>query len=558
MKKKIHYLLAAIAMLVSQILPISNVFATQPLNPNNYARIEIKGPDAASMPTAITDANGDTNTVTVTYPHGTVTATGSNLYSDNNYTVYALGNLTLTATPATNYAADFMENGNLIGSATKAYTGLTAGGFHRIDGIFSFPTVTSGVTYTNTNDPIERLTINDKDFDFSKNQISYEYNGSGTVKVTMETFATLAYITSVNINGTPYAVPTATADILNLAAEDGQVFRYTFNNVPKADSYTIATTTTRSTIFGGFSWSYKDVDKNEDNYVGNGYLEIQEVEYNGTKYTGEAAIIAANLPYLRLNRTPENDYGEIMLPTGSKVTLKLIPNAGYQLTSFTVNGGEFEAQEEVGTYIFTSESGNFHLGAHFTKVADAVKADDADAVTSGSITLGNGELDNGTARLEVKNAEGLEPADIENFEGNAEGYNLKTILDIKLFNTIYKGTASESWDNQLDELNHEATITLKLDPSVDGNDVIIVHEKHDGTYEVIPTVYDPVNHTITFKTSSFSNYAIATRTIASPNTGFMTREGGSVVEDNTAIAIIGTLSLWGLLAFVAKKGLAND
>jgi len=227
------------------------------------------------------------------------------------------------------------------------------------------------------------------------------------------------------------------------------------------------------------------------------------------------------------------------------------------LTSFTVNGGEFQAQDEVGVYTFTSVSGNFHLGAHFTKVNNAVKADEADAVTSGSITLGNGELDNGTARLEVKNAEGIEPAAIENFEENAEGYNLKTILDIKLFNTIYKGSANATWDNQLDELNREATITLQLDPSVDGNDIIIVHEKHDGTYEVIPTTYDPVNHTITFKTSSFSNYAIATRTIASPNTGAMPVKGGNATEEiDSTLAIISSLTLWGLVALIAKKGLA--
>ena len=126
-------------------------------------------------------------------------------------------------------------------------------------------------------------------------------------------------------------------------------------------------------------------------------------------------------------------------------------------------------------------------------------------------------------------------------------------MDISLFNTIYKGSENASWDTQLDELDHEATITLQLDPSVDGNDVIIIHEKHDGTYEVIPTTYDATNHTITFKTSSFSNYAIATRTIAAPDTGAATSEGSSVIESNLMMSIIGTLALWALLAFAAKK-----
>lgn len=385
--------------------------------------------------------------------------------------------------------------------------------------------------------------------------INYDSDGTGFVNITLTTFATLSTITAVNINGTNYAVPTDQATVLNLI--NGQVIEYDLGNISKADTYNITTTTARSTLMGNFSWSYKDADKNRDNYIDNGVVSLVELEYNGVKYTSRDDIITAGLSYLQYNVSDAGAYNEFTLPTGTKVTLKLMPNTGYQLTSFTVNGGEFEPQEEVGVYTFVSESGNFHLGAHFTKVADAVDADGADTITAGSIELGGEEFDNGTARLDVKNAEGLEPADIENFKDNAEGYNLKTILDIKLFNTIYKGSADDAWDEQLDELNHEATITLKLDEGVDGNDIIIVHEKHDGTYEVIPTVYDPINHTITFKTSSFSNYAIATRTIASPNTGAMTREGGSATENNTGIAILSTLALWGFLAFVAKKAL-ND
>ena len=384
--------------------------------------------------------------------------------------------------------------------------------------------------------------------------VNYTSTGD-TVDIKLATFATMSILTVVSINDQPYNVSTDQATLLNQI--DGQVIEYNFNNVPKQDTYTITTTTARSTLMGNFSWSYKDADKGHDNYVDHGVISLVELEYDNVRYRSQADIVAANKPYLQYNISDAGAFNEFTLPTGTRVTLKLMPDVGYQLTSFTVNGGEFQAQDEVGVYTFTSVSGNFHLGAHFTKVNNAVKADEADAVTSGSITLGNGELDNGTARLEVKNAEGIEPAAIENFEENAEGYNLKTILDIKLFNTIYKGSANATWDNQLDELNREATITLQLDPSVDGNDIIIVHEKHDGTYEVIPTTYDPVNHTITFKTSSFSNYAIATRTIASPNTGAMPVKGGNATEEiDSTLAIISSLTLWGLVALIAKKGLA--
>lgn len=419
--------------------------------------------------------------------------------------------------------------------------------------------VTSNVNYANTGGEPADVFINGEPLVPGSSSVQYDYDNSGTVTVTLTTFATLSKMTSVSINNTDYtsSLPTTKEALLEKVstATKGQTIDLDFT-VPYAATYDISTTTENFTqetgIVGSFLWSYMDQDKGRDNYFGDGGFDLVKVEYKGVEYN-KAQLAAAGKGYLTWDEN--SDEGSFVLPVGARITVKMLPKAGYQLTSFTINGGEFATEEDPGVYSFEIKGGNFHLAAYFTKVNNTVKASDADAVTSGSITLGGNEFDNGTARLEVKNAEGLEPADIENFEGNAEGYELKTVLDIKLFNIIYKGTPTSTWDDQLEELDNEATITLKLDPSVDGNDIIIVHEKHDGTYEVIPTVYDPTNHTITFKTSSFSNYAIASRTIASPDTGVMTSEGGSVVEDNTAIAIIGTLSLWGLLAFVVKKGL---
>ena len=382
--------------------------------------------------------------------------------------------------------------------------------------------------------------------------VDYTSGSSSTVNVTLTTFATMSIITSVNINGTPYNVPTDQATLLGNI--DGQVIKYDLgNNIPKAATYNITTTTAPSTLMGNFSWSYKDSDKGQDNYVDNGIITLVELKYDNQKYYSKADIDAANLPYLQYNELDDGAYNEIMLPTGTKVTLRLMPDVGHQLTSFTVNGGRFEAQEEVGVYNFESVSGNFHLGAHFTAVDDAV-ATTAEAVESGAITLDGIEFDNGTARLDVRDVN-LDAEDIADFEDAAGDYKVKSYLDISLFQTIYKGTATDAWDQQIRELSNEATITLKLDESIDGNEIVIVHQKHDGTYEVIPTVYDSVNHTITFKTSSFSNYAIATKTIASPDTGVMTSEGASAVESGI-IPLIATIILLGLVGFVTKKILA--
>lgn len=84
---------------------------------------------------------------------------------------------------------------------------------------------------------------------------------------------------------------------------------------------------------------------------------------------------------------------------------------------------------------------------------------------------------------------------------------------------------------------------LKLEDGIDGNAIVIVHELHDeageptGEYEIIPVTYDAASQTITFKTKSFSNFAIAAKTTAdatgTPDTGFFT----SIVNGISSFAL---------------------
>lgn len=552
--KKFATAFTAFVMLLGQALSITNVFAAQPPSAN-YAILGFSG-----NPT-IADAS-DVTSVDVTFTNGKVTVSGTGLYAQNtNVYAPAGSNVSLTATGNGSYVGELIVNGAKVTTFPYEIQNLIANNFVNIDTSFSIPPATATVTYTPTGNPVDRIAINNGEYDFEhpNNPVTYDYDGSNKVTIELETLATIQKLTTLKINGTTYTaqLPSTKEQLLN--AVDGQTIHYVFNDVDYAATYAIETTTEpfdeTTSIVGSFLWSYKDEDKGTDDYVGNGQLELIKIKYNGVEYTPDQ--LSLDQGYLQWGEAPGANFGGALLPVGTEVTVRLLPNVGYQLTSFTINGGEFTAQEEVGVYTFDVPAGNFHLGAHFTKVNNAVNTDEADAVTSGSIKLGNGEIDNGTARLDVKNATDINPSTIEGFEENSGDYNLKTILDIKLFNTIYKGTADDTWDEQLDELNREATITLKLDEGIDGNDIVIIHEKHDGTYEVIPTTYDPVAHTITFRTSSFSNYAIATRTIGSPDTGVMTKENASASENtDVTIQILGTLALWGLVAFIAKKGLA--
>ena len=206
----------------------------------------------------------------------------------------------------------------------------------------------------------------------------------------------------------------------------------------------------------------------------------------------------------------EKGLGWAKVEPGSRVVFEFVPEYGYQLTSVEAN-----------QYEFTMPDTNIHFAATFKPTSDVVKTE-SDKVRSGKIDVGT-NLDGGSAELTIKDIE-LSPDKIKNFEGAADGYEVSNYLDIDLYNIFYKGKddADDVWSNKIDELEKEVVITIKLAKGVNGNDIVIVHNIHDGDeYEIIPTVYDAETNTITFKTKSFSNYAIGSRTVnkANPKTG---------------------------------------
>ena len=206
--------------------------------------------------------------------------------------------------------------------------------------------------------------------------------------------------------------------------------------------------------------------------------------------------------------------GYVSLAEGNVVIFEFVPEYGYQLTSVTANGIELKAQETTNQYKYIMPATNIHFQATFTKTEDIVKSLTS-KVTGGTVQIGENEIKSGTTVLSIKDAT-LTEEQKSSFESKAGDYTVNSVLDIKLDQVFYKGNSDSSdvWTNSLGsdaDLKTPATITLKLDKGVDGNTVILLHEKHDGTYEVIDTTYDKTNNTITFKTTSFSNYAIASK-----------------------------------------------
>lgn len=543
--EKILSIVMIFVMSFTYLVPVT-VFANAPANTTGFTRIDIGG-----NATSITNVNDGTS-VTLTYPHGTVTVTGTHLYSDttaNNgvYYIYTSGNsATVTATPDANYNGTLWQNGQNLNTTTTNLTNLNpAGPGPRVDADFydTAPGTGNNRVCTGTNcasatlnytpaqneEPID-IIINGTEVavgEAPENPISYNYDVTddpGTVTFDIAVIF-LSRLQSLTINGQScYTDNNVTKDEL-LNRFFGQRFNYQCE-VNKANTYNVEAHTTRTEPelmpIGNFLWTYDPAEIGTDDSVYGGKLEFVSLKYNGVTYNSLAELAAPNKEYLSWNNAivtdndPNGYTGGAVLPAGAELTVKLIPNAGYQLVSFGVNGGTFEPQEEIGVYTFNVGLGNFHLAAHFRQVDDVVETTSS-KVSSGSIVLDNeSSMRKGTAKLTVSDANNLSDEQKEKFVKEAGSYKVKNYLNISLYNTVYKGTPDEAWDTDVKDLDNEATITLQLEEGIDGNDVVIVHE-HNGEYEVIPVTYDPVAHTITFKTKGFSNYAIASKT-TNPNT----------------------------------------
>ena len=313
--------------------------------------------------------------------------------------------------------------------------------------------------------------------------------------------------------------------------------------VSEATSYTINLTAERSgptkhTII----WANPDVKddiRDEDMLIRNGYAKVAAV-YN------EHGDIVPESAY-SINEGSKggvkDGFGHVQIEAGMKVVFEFTPVYGYQLVSVKANGIALEPQKATNQYTFIMPDTNVHFEANFAKTSDVVITG-SEKVSSGEITLTKNTLGAGTAQLSINDVD-LDSAKIADFDKAANGMEISNVLDIDFYNVFFKGKndSQDVWSNQIHELNEEATITLKLADDVDVSRVVIVHNIDDGDeYEIIKIEsYDKEAHTITFKTKSFSNFAIA-MTAGAPDTGYAT---GST---SATLSIIGSMLAGAVIA----------
>ena len=350
----------------------------------------------------------------------------------------------------------------------------------------------------------------------------------------------------VTINGVNYPIPldfNSKGDWLDAFAFEyqNQSIYFTIEDVELADS-TVNTDRVLNInmdlrpvnmgecYIGNFLWRSTPSREGADDYVPHAKLTLISATYPRDIEDGRSFDEATLLADSRLTKdqktakyitygVDENGNGEMVLPAGTKVTMRVAPEFGYQVTAFKVNGqsienannASFTTETDVAVFTFTIGYANFHLGADVLQVGNEAVTDGAHDISDAGVELSADEssMSIGTAKLEVEDAV-LADGQAELFENAADnGFELAGIVDISLYNTVYKGTSSSSWDTPVKNLTNPATIYLALDGDYSGKNIEIIHEKEIGSYEVLEGEYIEEYNVIAFETTSFSNYAIA-------------------------------------------------
>lgn len=242
------------------------------------------------------------------------------------------------------------------------------------------------------------------------------------------------------------------------------------------------------------TWAYDDVRYGKDAYLEHGTAEI--IAVNGT-------------PVAKLSVDPTNfatnagnkDGGHFAADPGAKITIKLTPDYGYQLSGVQLNGGAtLEAQKDVSTFTFTMPDTSVHFKGIFTKSEDAV-------VTTGN-TVKNAAIANGANATNSGNLE-LKVSDNTNYNTAAATALVSDAVaaeavDLSLNQVVSKGNGT-NWETGITEFEKPITLSLAL-KDYDANYDYTVVRNHNGKLTALDTT--AINGTVSFATNQFSTYVI--------------------------------------------------
>ena len=263
------------------------------------------------------------------------------------------------------------------------------------------------------------------------------------------------------------------------------------------------------------TWAYDRQTYGEDAYLEHGKAQVVAVEGVYDLYS---------IPFA--NNPGDEKGGHIAVEAGKQVTVRLIPDYGYQLKGVSLNGGVTLApQAEVSTFTFTMPDTNVHFKGIFTQTQDEINTTGT-KVSSASVENGANAAPSGNLRLTVEDSD----ANTTNALAQVENAVSAEAVNLTLDQIVSKGDGT-NWENPVTQFDQPVKMKLQVADYDTAAGYEVVRE-HNGNLTKLTTSVSE-NGTLTFETNQFSTYFIV-KTAKKADNGNAKTEKSSNTSSTTA------------------------
>lgn len=238
------------------------------------------------------------------------------------------------------------------------------------------------------------------------------------------------------------------------------------------------------------TWAYDDT-YGEDGRIEHGTAEI--IKINGQDVSQMTFSNFANNP-------GDKSGGHLAVKRDDVVTIKLIPDYGYQLSGASINGVTLAPQTEVSTFTFKMPDTNVHFKGIFTQTSDEINTS-ATKVSSASFENGANAAPSGNLRLTVADSN----EDTTNALAQVANAVSAEAVNLTLDQIVSKGNGN-SWETPVTQFSQPVKMKLQVADYDTAAGYEVVRE-HNGNLTKLTTSVSE-NGTLTFETNQFSTYFI--------------------------------------------------
>lgn len=269
------------------------------------------------------------------------------------------------------------------------------------------------------------------------------------------------------------------------------------------------------------TWAYDDT-YGEDGRIEHGTAEI--IKINGQDVSQMTFSNFANNP-------GDKSGGHLAVKRDDVVTIKLIPDYGYQLSGASINGVTLAPQTEVSTFTFKMPDTNVHFKGIFTQTSDEINTS-ATKVSSASFENGANAAPSGNLRLTVADSN----EDTTNALAQVANAVSAEAVNLTLDQIVSKGNGN-SWETPVTQFSQPVKMKLKVADYDTAAGYEVVRE-HNGNLTKLTTSVSE-DGTLTFETNQFSTYFIV-KTAKKADNGNAKTEKSSNTPSTTASSAAGS------------------